>query len=290
MHVGVLGVFIKVWVPASEIDLFLSTAWLPYPMTLDCELLELDGLGVFPRPGESIEDYVSRGWKVVRHTDCEDALSYVEPILRHCEWKRIEPAGKGMVEAAAETLGRRFLCSMGWLDVYLAETDFAPERSTLGFSLANKKSIEGEIERQIPPFVVLNRDSLIPKMPILLHEMVHSARELSDVNPHKGPDYVGDYEEMVADGAGNLWNRLVHARLLFSQAFPEYLSAKRAIEDSFGEMAGYVQIRMPYDEILEFTRCPGTGEWRKFIPLKAECGEGKSSSLRYRIMKERLGL
>lgn len=261
-------------------------------MSLDKEVLKIDSFGVFPRPGETIEGYVSRGWKIVQHTDCKDPLDHILPILKFCEWKNISPVEKNMVRDAAARLSSRFCCDMGWIDAYYAETDFPQEKSTLGFSQANKKSIEKGVEKQIPPFVVLNRRSMIPHMPTLLHEMAHSAREMSDVNPHKGPDYVGDYEEIVADSAGNIWNQLVHWRLLFSKALPIYISARSAMQTAFGDMADYVMIRTPFEEINKYYTCCSRQEKdpKEVICLAAEEGIAEKPSLRHMIMKERLGL
>ena len=266
-------------------------------MTLDKELLELDSRGIFPRCGESEDEYVERGWKVVRHSDCNDPLGYVIPLLEFFEWKNVSPAERMMVRTAVERVGRRFCCDVHWIDVYYAETDFPVEKSTLGFSLANKWCIEGGIERQIPPFVVLNRRSIVPHMPVLLHEIAHSVRELSEVNPHKGPEYVGDYEEMVADSAGNLWNWLVHWKLLFSSAMPTYLSA-RGIMGSFGDMADYTLIRSPYSDVVNMLKNNNPDSntkihavpARDYICRMAEKDTRDGPALRYRIMKERLGL
>jgi hypothetical protein len=261
-----------------------------WQMALDSDLIKLDSLGIFPRPGEPIEGYVFRGWRIANHTDADE--SSVFSLIKFLEWENVSPAGDEIVKEAIDGLDRRFCCRPTYVDVYFADTDFPEEKDLLGFSMANKKSYIGGLERQIPPFVLLNRKGIVPYVPRLRHEMAHSMRELSDVNPHRGQEYVGDYEEMVADSAGNLWNKWVHWRLLSSKALPIYLSAELTMKSTFGKMADYVMMRTSYDEMdnIFLKRKLAGKKLKGYICEVAEEKEPGTPYLKYEIMKERLRL
>jgi hypothetical protein len=259
-------------------------------MGMDDELLELDGLGIFPRCSESEEEYVKRGWATVEYSDKKEQDRLVGRFLEISEWANSERVRDGLVKKAAEMMAERYGCDMSWLDVYYADTNFPDEKTTKGFSMTQDRTLIGKLEHHTPPFAVIRRRKLVPDMPVLLHEMVHVARKISHLNSYEKLESIRDYEELCAYSMMGCWQFPRHIRYMFSEGSSNYHMVRNTMHRAFGSMAGYALIRTSYVDALDMGIGHSADYARDYICERAEREAHDSPRLRYQIIKEKLGL
>lgn len=263
-------------------------------MSLDCELLELDRLGLFPRCGESEAEYADRGSWTVLHPEMEENNYGLDLLLKGIDWKESEAVGQEYIEDALAGLERDFSCRPGWIQVFLSEPNhWHLINDAEGFTMVHKGSLHDTLKRRHPPFVVLNRKSLVPQVALARHEMIHAMRVLSDICAEEKAKYVGDYEECVADMASNELAIAIHSFLMLRQGgWLRYMAVEEITRAEFGAMAKYVILRTSYYEMAK--TCLGEelrmDSVRNYICKTAEAKEKNTPYLRCEIMKEKLGL
>ena len=255
-------------------------------MTLDRRIMQLDELGIIPNEAETSESFIERGNQILKKYSPDLMVNYMENRLRReVGISRTvdlpDQADVKKISSIAQEVKKRFGCDYSWLPVGYSEMNtYDGSRFGLAFSPLNTKHNGEEI--WLPPFVLINYFGP-GKRGVTIHEFIHMPLQIGNHHPLAYPDD-GSYCERVANQATPF--RAVLSSIFHPKITAEYLRIKAKLKKSFGKMAGYVQVRMRYDQAKDLLLDQEINPIR-LIKLRAD---PQRQDLPFQIMKERLGL
>ncbi len=203
-------------------------------MSLNRETLKLDRMGIFPASSESAKQHILRGnvlldesARLQRHIAETRFGGELDPYTNHKQ-----------IDWAVGKLKQRYGVDLSWVRIYTAY---------LGDPFLSEGAAGMCVPPQgvVPPFVVLNSFTLPGRGDTLVHEMTHLPRVSSfDFDVIYARTHA--FEERLARS-----HSIGQLLVILPENF-DYLKAKYKLWRAFGEKAGYVLMRMSYDEIKDF--------------------------------------
>ena len=256
-------------------------------MALDEEVLRLDGKGIFPFNDESEDEFVDRGNRLINRTDVKEGM-HAYANTETYEHYRVHLRSDDVsvrFRAQQQRINERFGCDLSWVAVYYAHLGSLLDSYTLG---SNASSVVNKDESDLhvkPPFILINPILFFLIEGIVMsHELIHVPRNMAFVHPAL-ITYPGQrkYEERVAHSPtlpSSIYGTLMHP--IDSGQFFRF---RAKLKSAFGSNADYILIRTPYEEVKDFYFDGILGKPRDVI-----CRGAESGSLRYRVIKEKIGL
>ena len=255
-------------------------------MTLDQNVMRLDELGIIPNEFEKPESFIKRGLQILKKYSAESMATYMENRLHNevgLNRNVYLPNQSDMkkINSVVQEVKKRFCCDYSWLQVGYSEMN-TYDGARFGLAFGPSMSRPNGEELWSPPFVLINRFGL-GKRGVMVHEFIHMPIQIGNYYPLGYPRDL-KYCERIANQATPI--RAVLSSIFHPIVTSEHLRVKSKLKNSFGKMAGYVQVRMRYDQVkdllLEQNRNPA-----ELIKLRAK---PERQDLLFQIMAERLGL
>lgn len=259
-------------------------------MSLDKEVLRMDSLGIFPRSYETAEQFVERGNQFLESSTSNQMYSYAlysARITDHCNKLYLPGVDDNLlIKKAAAKVNKRFNCDLSWVPAYygnLGDLILFGGRGGVAFGSLDTGT---KSKTYISPFIVLNSFQMTRagELKSAMHELVHIPRATA-FNECITYAASRSFDEMLANFAylSGVFKPVPDASC---RTMVEYIRARAKFRRAFKQMYGYALIRVPYEEVKDFFLEGLLSE----DPKKTICIKAEDGDLRYRIIKERLGL
>lgn len=243
--------------------------------------IEMDRMGIFSADRESVGGYLERAGMILA-----SAAGANHRYLEARAQTQLQPLDSKTISDAVRNINSRFGVNLSWVGVYEGYLgDLSLESVAAGKCIGVREYRRGgKLTHIEPSFVVVNSSLLFGKKSTAIHELTHFPRLLAFDFSVVYAD-TQNYEEILARSHSILQmlspNRGIE--LLLSPAAWEYYKARLRLQAEFGRYAGYVLMRMTYDEVKDWFIDRGLS------PKEAISRSADRGNLRYRIVREVLG-